>query len=75
MGFEPMIEGDDLRRRVRLGKTKFRQLDNLLNLPAKYPRFGKLVFSHLTRRWTRNVPGHGLSSTLRLRPEGEGGAT
>jgi len=25
-----MIEGDDYQRRVRCGKTKFRQLDNLL---------------------------------------------
>jgi len=39
MGFQPMIEGDDLRRRVRLGKTKFRQLGNLLILPPENARF------------------------------------
>ncbi|HEY8746475.1 MAG TPA: hypothetical protein VIM11_00775, partial [Tepidisphaeraceae bacterium] len=56
----PMIEGDDLRRRVRSGKTKLRLLDNLLNLPRKNARFGTLVVPHTTRRRTRSVPDHGL---------------
>ncbi len=75
MGFQPTIEGDDLQRRVRFGKTKFRHTDNLLICKGKVPGSGELVFPHLTRRRTRGSPVHGLSSTLRLRPEGEGRAT
>jgi hypothetical protein len=59
-GFQPMIEGVDHKRRVRFGKTKFRQLDNLLNLPQKMPNSGELVFPHLTRRQTRSAPDYGL---------------
>ncbi|HEY8749291.1 MAG TPA: hypothetical protein VIM11_15010, partial [Tepidisphaeraceae bacterium] len=29
-------------------------------------RFGTLVFPHLTRRWTRDVPNHGLEGRATL---------
>jgi hypothetical protein len=57
---QPMIEGDDIKRRVRFGKTRFRQLDNLLYCRGDNARLGKLVFPHLTRRRTRSAPNHGL---------------
>ncbi len=58
----PWTRGDDSQRRVRFGKTKFRRKNNLLVREKKMLRQGKLVFPHLTRRRTRNVPNHGLES-------------
>ena len=59
-GFQPMDRGDDLQRRVRFGKTKFRHTDNLLICRDKMPGPAELVFPHLTRRRTRGSPVHGL---------------
>jgi len=41
-----MIEGNDYQRRVRCGKTKFRQLDNPLMLRKKVPDSASW-FSHI----------------------------
>jgi hypothetical protein len=57
-----MFKGDDLQRRVRFGKTKFRSKDNILVQAKKMLPQGELVFPHLTRRRTRGFPIHGLES-------------
>jgi hypothetical protein len=48
MGFQPMIGGDGENRLVRFGKTKFRQLDNLLTLPPRKCPAPASWFSHIS---------------------------
>ena len=44
MAFQAMIEGDACQRQVRFGKTKFRLVDNFLNLPGENARLRQVGF-------------------------------